>query len=309
MRDAVAATMRRWLGVLEPKRGARSRGRAPADTDPADVAFTINALAVGTNCDYQLHRDRARSSAPPGDAGAARTARLRLGPRLRDTHVERRLGRAGAPLGVPRLDRRLLGRLALDLVLAHERQRGDRSEQREPAAEHEHLVEPATGSPRAPRARRLPAPPPESPRPPRASRPERNRFHELAPVPLRLRRERDRLGAPRAVKSAPQAAMPTAMPTWRKVSLIPAAMPLRSFGTTLSATSATAVLTIPTPMPATMKPGSSAVQPSAVLRPDIRSSPRPAKARPTASCARAATRETHMPERPATTKVTIVSGR
>ena len=32
--------------------------------------------------------------------------------------------------------------------------------------------------------------------------------------------------------------MPTATPTWRKVSLIPAAMPLCSLGTTLTATSA-----------------------------------------------------------------------
>src|SRR4051812_16998967 len=62
------------------------------------------------------------------------------------------------------------------------------------------------------------------------------------------------------MKIAPQTATPTATPTWRKVSLMPAAMPLRSLGTTLRATSATTGLSRPTPMPATRKPGSSVVQ-------------------------------------------------
>lgn len=58
VRDAVAASMRRWLGVLEAEAArAIAAGELPGDADPAELAFTINALAVGTNCDYQLHRD------------------------------------------------------------------------------------------------------------------------------------------------------------------------------------------------------------------------------------------------------------
>ncbi|HEX3511870.1 MAG TPA: TetR/AcrR family transcriptional regulator [Solirubrobacteraceae bacterium] len=58
VRDAVRATMRRWLRVLEDEAATAVRqGELPAGTDPAALAFTINALAVGTNCDFQLHRD------------------------------------------------------------------------------------------------------------------------------------------------------------------------------------------------------------------------------------------------------------
>ncbi len=32
-------------------------GELPAGSDPKDVAYTINALAVGANCDYQLNRN------------------------------------------------------------------------------------------------------------------------------------------------------------------------------------------------------------------------------------------------------------
>ena len=67
------------------------------------------------------------------------------------------------------------------------------------------------------------------------------------------------LSAPRPRNSAPQAAIPTAIPTWRKVSLIPDAIPLCSFGTTLSATSAITGFSRPTPTPATMKPSSRVV--------------------------------------------------
>ena len=74
--------------------------------------------------------------------------------------------------------------------------------------------------------------------------------------------------------------MPTAIPTWRKVSLIPAAMPLCSFGTTLSATSAITGLSRPTPMPLTMKPASSAVHSESTPRPAISSRPTPVRARP-----------------------------
>ena len=57
--EAVKSVMRTWLRVLEREaRTAIEAGELPLDTDPKDIAFTINALAVGANCDYQLHRDR-----------------------------------------------------------------------------------------------------------------------------------------------------------------------------------------------------------------------------------------------------------
>ena len=58
--DAVKKVMRRWLGVLEREAStAIESGELPGDTDPKDVAFTINALAVGANCDFQLNRNPA----------------------------------------------------------------------------------------------------------------------------------------------------------------------------------------------------------------------------------------------------------
>ena len=45
MRDAVAAAMKRWLGVLEREVAtAIEAGELPPDTEPADVAFQLNAL-------------------------------------------------------------------------------------------------------------------------------------------------------------------------------------------------------------------------------------------------------------------------
>jgi len=56
--DEVRRVMKQWLGELERQaRIAVENGELPPDTDPKDVAFTINALAVGANCDFQLHRD------------------------------------------------------------------------------------------------------------------------------------------------------------------------------------------------------------------------------------------------------------
>jgi AcrR family transcriptional regulator len=57
--QAVQNVMHRWLRVLEreAKAAIRNGELAPA-TDPKDIAFTINALAVGANCHYQLHHDR-----------------------------------------------------------------------------------------------------------------------------------------------------------------------------------------------------------------------------------------------------------
>jgi AcrR family transcriptional regulator len=56
--DRVRRVMRTWLSALEHEaRIAVAGGELPAETDPKDIAFTINALAVGANCDFQLHRD------------------------------------------------------------------------------------------------------------------------------------------------------------------------------------------------------------------------------------------------------------
>jgi len=58
--DAVRKLMRRWLTILEREaKTAIEAGELPAETDPKDVAFTINALAVGANCDFQLNRNPA----------------------------------------------------------------------------------------------------------------------------------------------------------------------------------------------------------------------------------------------------------
>jgi AcrR family transcriptional regulator len=57
--DEVKLLMRRWVGVLEREAAtALANDELAARTDPTDVAFTLNALAVGANCDYQLHHDR-----------------------------------------------------------------------------------------------------------------------------------------------------------------------------------------------------------------------------------------------------------
>ncbi len=59
VREAVRVAMGRWLRVLEVEAAAAVAARElPAGADPATIAFTLNALAVGTNCDFQLHRDR-----------------------------------------------------------------------------------------------------------------------------------------------------------------------------------------------------------------------------------------------------------
>lgn len=55
---AVKSVMRRWLDALEREAAAAiDHGELPTTTDPKDVAFTVNALAIGANCAYQLERD------------------------------------------------------------------------------------------------------------------------------------------------------------------------------------------------------------------------------------------------------------
>jgi AcrR family transcriptional regulator len=59
LRDAVAATMRQWLATLEREAvRAIEAGELPADTDPADLAFELNALAAAASYGFQLSRDR-----------------------------------------------------------------------------------------------------------------------------------------------------------------------------------------------------------------------------------------------------------
>ncbi len=60
LRDEVARTMKRWLGVLAREAGAAiEAGDLPAGTDPRDVAFELNALAAAASYGFQLHRDPA----------------------------------------------------------------------------------------------------------------------------------------------------------------------------------------------------------------------------------------------------------
>ncbi|MFL5906862.1 MAG: TetR/AcrR family transcriptional regulator [Solirubrobacterales bacterium] len=59
LRDAVARTMDQWLGALEREIAtAIEAGELPADTDPADLAFQLNALAAAASYGFQLTRDR-----------------------------------------------------------------------------------------------------------------------------------------------------------------------------------------------------------------------------------------------------------
>jgi AcrR family transcriptional regulator len=58
LRDAIAATMMQWLEVLEREATvAIEAGDLPGDTDPADVAFQLNALAAAASYGFQLWRD------------------------------------------------------------------------------------------------------------------------------------------------------------------------------------------------------------------------------------------------------------
>jgi AcrR family transcriptional regulator len=59
LRDKVASTMGFWLRVLEREVAAAvENGELPAETDPADVAFELNALAAAASYGFQLTRDR-----------------------------------------------------------------------------------------------------------------------------------------------------------------------------------------------------------------------------------------------------------
>ncbi len=58
LRDATAETMRRWLDLLEREAAvAIEAGELAADTDPADIAFELNALAAAASYGFQLWRE------------------------------------------------------------------------------------------------------------------------------------------------------------------------------------------------------------------------------------------------------------
>jgi AcrR family transcriptional regulator len=74
LRDSIAATMRSWFDVLEREVAtAIEAGDLPADIDPADIAFELNALAAAASYGFQLHRD------PEVFARARRSMRRALG--------------------------------------------------------------------------------------------------------------------------------------------------------------------------------------------------------------------------------------
>jgi AcrR family transcriptional regulator len=60
MRDAIAGTVERWLGVLEREAAiAVERGELPSHAIPGDIAFQLNAMAAAASYGFQLWRDSA----------------------------------------------------------------------------------------------------------------------------------------------------------------------------------------------------------------------------------------------------------
>jgi AcrR family transcriptional regulator len=74
LRDAVAGTIDRWLETLRREVATAIEARAlPPETEPADVAFQLNALAAAASYGFQLSRD------PEVFARARRSMRRALG--------------------------------------------------------------------------------------------------------------------------------------------------------------------------------------------------------------------------------------
>lgn len=74
LRDAIAETMKRWLAVLEREATAAiEAGDLQPDTNAADLAFELNALAAAASYGFQLWRD------PEVLARARRSMRRALG--------------------------------------------------------------------------------------------------------------------------------------------------------------------------------------------------------------------------------------
>ena len=60
VRDAVARALTRWLRRLESEAAAAiDAGELPSGADPAQIAFELNAVAMGANLSLQLNRDAA----------------------------------------------------------------------------------------------------------------------------------------------------------------------------------------------------------------------------------------------------------
>jgi AcrR family transcriptional regulator len=59
VRDAIARASHEWMSELERNaKVARKAGELPADTNPSQLVFELNALARAANASYQLNRDR-----------------------------------------------------------------------------------------------------------------------------------------------------------------------------------------------------------------------------------------------------------
>ncbi len=59
LRDVVARTVSGWLDLLSREVAtAIEAGELPADTEPGDLAFQLNALAAAASYGFQLSRDR-----------------------------------------------------------------------------------------------------------------------------------------------------------------------------------------------------------------------------------------------------------
>ena len=82
------------------------------------------------------------------------------------------------------------------------------------------------------------------------------------------------------LKIEPRAAMPVAMPTWRKVELTPEAMPARSTVTTPTAVEASGGLIMPMATPLTISPGIRWVHDEVGSMPVISTRPTPRTRKP-----------------------------
>jgi len=115
--------------------------------------------------------------------------------------------------------------------------------------------------------------------------------------------------AARRSRIAPSAATPIATPLRRKALLIPEAIPVREGSTTRNAAAAIAGFARPIPMPATMKPGRSAVQRELDVSPYMSASESATSTRPTVSSRRSGARGASFRVASGTAKTKTVSGR
>ena len=113
----------------------------------------------------------------------------------------------------------------------------------------------------------------------------------------------------RLAKIAPSAAMPVAMPSCRNVLLIPDAMPARSTRTVETAVEASGALTMPMPIPPTMKPGRRVVQSESIEMPLISHIESATRPRPAPSSSRIGTRVESRPAIGAAKNETMLRGR